>query len=253
MISTATPELIAHRGWALRFPENTLESLEAALDAGARYVEFDVQLSSDGVPVLLHDATLDRTAGAPGCVHDLPWATLAESPVGEAARLGPRFPGARLPSLDQAMTLLGRWPDRRAFVEIKTESLQRFGIGRVLTRCLDVMARAAAQCIVTSYSDDLLERVRQVAGLPIAWVLTAHDEDSLARARALAPEYLFCNVDKLPPEGPLVTGPWRWAIYEITDPERALDLAGRGAAMIETMAVGEMLADPRLQRAPVLG
>ncbi len=252
MIATTTPELVAHRGWASRFPENTLEALGAALEAGAGYVEFDVQLSADGVPVLLHDSTLDRTAGAPGCVHDLPWTTLARSRVGETGRLGARFAGVHLPSLDQAMALLGRWPRRRAFVEIKTESLQRFGVGRVLTRCIEVMDRAAGQCIVTSYSDELLEQARQSAGLPIAWVLTAHDEDSLGRARALAPEYLFCNVNKLPPEGPLASGPWRWAIYEITDPELAMGLAARGAAMIETMAVGEMLDDPRLRRARAL-
>lgn len=247
------PDFIAHRGWASRFPENTLESIGAAFDAGARYVEFDVQLSADGVPVLLHDATLDRTAGTPGCVHDLPWDALARCTVGETDRFGCRFHSVRLPSLEQAMALLGSRPDRRAFVEIKTESLQRFGTGRVLARCLEVIGNAAGQCIVTSYSDELLQQAREKAGLPIAWVLTAHDEASLARARELAPDYLFCNVNKLPPTGPLAAGSWRWAIYEITDPGTALALADRGAAMIETMAVGEMLEDPRLRTAADLG
>ena len=50
----------------------------------------------------------------------------------------------------------------------------------------------------------------------------------------------------LPAGGPLAEGPWRWAIYEITDPEQALDLAARGAGLVETMMIGEMLADPRL-------
>jgi glycerophosphoryl diester phosphodiesterase len=253
MTAIKTPEIIAHRGWASCFPENTLESVEAAFEAGAGYVEFDVQLSADGVPVLLHDATLDRTAGASACVHDLPWGTLARYTVGEAARLGSAFPGVRLPSLAQAMALLARWSDRQAFVEVKTESVERFGIDIVLARCLDDMVPAMGQCIVTSYSEALLERVRDATGLPIAWVLKTRDEESLARARKLGPEYLFCNVDKLPPEGPLAAGPWRWAIYEITDPETALALAARGAAMIETMAVGEMLEDPRLRRVRAVG
>jgi len=249
MSAARIPELIAHRGWASRFPENTLESIGAAFDAGARYVEFDVQLSADGVPVLLHDATLDRTAGTTGCVHDLPWEALSRCTVGETDRIGSRFQAALLPSLEQAMVLLGSRPDRRAFVEIKTESLQRFGIGRILSRCLEVIRKAAAQCIITSYSDELLQRSREMAGLPVAWVLTTHDEASIARARDLAPDYLFCNVDKLPSTGPLATGPWRWAIYEITDPDAAVALGERGAAMIETMAVGEMLEDPRLRTA----
>lgn len=247
MTVPAAPELVAHRGWASRFPENTLEGLAAAFEAGARYVEFDVQLSADGVPVLLHDATLDRTAGIAGCVHDLRWAVLSGVRVGEPARFGSRFAEVRLPSLDQALALLDDWPDRKVFVEIKTESLQRFGVGRVLGRSLEVMARAPGRCIVTSYSHELLAKARRSAGFPVAWVLTTHDPDSLSRARQLAPEYLFCNVDKLPPKESLATGSWRWAIYEITDPDVAMTLATRGVSLIETMAVGEMLRDPRLK------
>ena len=65
----------------------------------------------------------------------------------------------------------------------------------------------------------------------------------------MAPEYLFCNVTKLPSEGALPTGPWQWAIYEITDPSLALDLCRRGAGFIETMEIGEMLAHPQLKAA----
>lgn len=63
--------LVAHRGYAARYPENTRESLAAAVSVGAEFVEFDIQLSADGVPVLLHDADLDRTAGRRGTVFDL--------------------------------------------------------------------------------------------------------------------------------------------------------------------------------------
>ena len=59
-----TIELVAHRGYAARYPENTRESLAAAVRAGARFLEFDVQLSADGVPVLLHDVTLSARPGS---------------------------------------------------------------------------------------------------------------------------------------------------------------------------------------------
>jgi glycerophosphoryl diester phosphodiesterase len=62
------PELIAHRGWPRRHPENSLPGIEAALMAGAGYVEVDVQLSADRVPVLFHDAGLERLCGVPGPV-----------------------------------------------------------------------------------------------------------------------------------------------------------------------------------------
>jgi glycerophosphoryl diester phosphodiesterase len=245
MAAIAIPDLIAHRGWASRFPENSLEALAAALDAGARFVEFDVQMSADDVPVLMHDATLNRTADVVGCIHDMTWPALASRSVGEPRRLGGSFPDARVPSLAEALGLLRQRPGRQAFVEIKTESLQRFGISRVLEHCLAAIREAPGQCIVTSYSDQLVQEVRNVSGLPIAWVLASHDASSLERAHRLAPEYLFCNVTKLPP-GTLAKGSWDWAIYEVTDPQLALDLARRGVAYIETMAIGEMLSDPRL-------
>lgn len=252
MNGVKAPDLIAHRGWASRFPENTLMSLSGALDVGARFVEFDVQLSADDTPVLLHDATLDRTSPSTGCVHDLPWPTLGKTSVGEPERFGNAFGEALVPSLRQALDLLRKWPGRHAFVEIKTESLQRFGIGRVLQRCLPFIRQAPGQCIVTSYSDELLEAVRETTDLPVAWVLKDYDEASLTRAGRLRPEYLFCNVNKLPETGPLEAGPWHWAVYEITEPDLALAIAGRGAALIETMAIGEMLSSPALQAARAL-
>ena len=55
------PELVAHRGNAADFPENTLPALRSALDAGIPWVEIDVHLSADGVPFVIHDVRLDRT------------------------------------------------------------------------------------------------------------------------------------------------------------------------------------------------
>jgi glycerophosphoryl diester phosphodiesterase len=54
--------VIGHRGAAATHPENTLSSIRAAHDAGARWVEFDVRLAADGAPVVIHDPTLDRIA-----------------------------------------------------------------------------------------------------------------------------------------------------------------------------------------------
>ena len=64
--------LIAHRGYPAYYPENTLVGLEAALKAGADFLEFDVQLSADRVPLLLHDENLKRTTGFNGLVTDTP-------------------------------------------------------------------------------------------------------------------------------------------------------------------------------------
>ena len=55
------PMLIAHRGGSLEAPENTLAAFRHAIEVGAKYVELDVQMSKDGVLVVIHDDTLDRT------------------------------------------------------------------------------------------------------------------------------------------------------------------------------------------------
>jgi glycerophosphoryl diester phosphodiesterase len=57
------PLVVAHRGASATYPENTLEAFDAAVSAGAPVVEFDVRLSSDAVPVVIHDADVSREAG----------------------------------------------------------------------------------------------------------------------------------------------------------------------------------------------
>ena len=245
-----TPELVAHRGWASAYPENTLESIAAAIDAGLRFVEFDIQLSADEVPILIHDETLDRTSGQPGCVMDMTWADLSRITVGETGRLGEEHADVLLPSLAQARDLVAGRQGVTAFVEIKEESLSRFGVGRVLDRCMEPLDGILHCCVITSFDDTVLEMAREKFGASIAWVLRTWDTDSLARAAALAPEFLFCNYKKLPDD--LLSLPrekWEWVLYEVGDVELALALHDRGANFIESMKAGELIRDQRISGA----
>jgi glycerophosphoryl diester phosphodiesterase len=63
-------EIIAHRGFSAIAPENTLAAFELAIARGAHSIEFDIQLSADNVPVIFHDATLDRITGVSGKVRE---------------------------------------------------------------------------------------------------------------------------------------------------------------------------------------
>lgn len=248
------PQLVAHRGYAHRFPENSLEGLGAALEVGACFLEFDVQLTADAAPVLLHDADLERTAGVPDRIIELTLEQLAEIEVNEEERLGGAFRNVRIPTLESAIDLVHNWPRAEAFVEIKPDSLAHFGVDAVGQRVVADLRRAPLQCILICSTIEILDWARE-AGLPrIGWVVQEWSEQSRARAEALHPDYLFCNTTRLPadPE-PLWEGPWQWAIYEVVDPELALELAGRGADLIETMAIAEMLADPILATRGCLG
>ncbi len=237
------PQLIAHRGYAARFPENTLAALAAAVEAGARWLEFDVQLTRDRVPVLLHDPTLARTAGRPESILKLDAASAAGIGVGEPNRFGGAFDGERLPLLTQAVAALGGWPGVRAFVEIKRHSLAAFGLETTVARVLEDLAPELERSVVISFNAEAVAAARRIAGCEIGWVLRAWDEPSRRVADALEPQYLFVNHLRLPPApAALWPGPWRWACYEVTDPELARRLARRGVALIETMAVAEMVA-----------
>jgi glycerophosphoryl diester phosphodiesterase len=243
------PALIAHRGYARQWPENTLVGIDAAVRAGACFVEFDVQLSRDGVPVLLHDDGLLRTAGRDARVGDLSLRELRQISVGEPARLGAGFADVAIAALRDAVTLLRACPGVGAFVEIKGESLERFGVEPVVKSVMAELKGSLAQCVPISFSTTALQCARSLGARAVGWVMDGWDEAARTAAAGLAPDFLFCDHERLP-SGllELWPGPWRWALYEVADPELALDLAARGADLVETMAIGEMLLHPLLRR-----
>ncbi len=99
--------LIGHRGASGSFPENTMLAFKQALREGADSVEFDVRLTADGVPVVIHDATLDRTTDGQGQVAELPLAAIREFDAGR---------GERISTLAQVLEELAPTP---VIVEIK--------------------------------------------------------------------------------------------------------------------------------------
>jgi glycerophosphoryl diester phosphodiesterase len=232
--------LVAHRGNARDYPENTLPAFASAMSAGLRFLELDVHLSADGMPMVIHDHELKRTTGRSGCVFDLTARELAQIDAHEPQRFGERFRGTRIPMLTDVLTLLEGRPDVTLFVEIKRASLAHFGHEQVIERLLQALHAARSQCVVISFDLAAVFRARQLGGLAIGWVLEQYDTHSRLKYEAVQPEYLFCDLEKLPARGPLWRGPWRWAIYEIQSFEMALSLAERGAHYIETMAVGAM-------------
>jgi glycerophosphoryl diester phosphodiesterase len=234
--------LVAHRGNAREFPENTLPALRSAIDLGVRFLEFDVQLSTDGVPMVIHDHELMRTAGVAGSVHDMTAAELVAVPVGEPARFGDRFADVRMSTLADVVQILVARPQLTLFVEIKRASINRFGHEQVVHRVCDVLRPWRSQCVVISFDLPAVHLVRQAGAFKIGWVLPQYDEHARLKFEAVKPEFLFCDHEKLPPgTSRLWRGPWRWALYEVETPELAVALAERGADFVETMAVRPMI------------
>ena len=241
------PTLVAHRGYSQHYPENTLIAIAAALDAGAAYVEFDVQMTADGVPVVLHDVSLRRTGGVDERVVDLPLQRVREIVVSEPQRLGNAFPDVRVSTLAEMVTLLEKRRGARAFVEVKRSSLRHFGTDIVVDRVMEDLRPVLDRCVVISFDRDAVVRARRRGAPRIGWVIETWDEGTNRDARTLAPDYLLCE-HLIVPDGPTPfwPGPWRWVVYGIADAEHARRTAQRGADFIETKAIGELLADPLL-------
>lgn len=108
-----------HRGYRARYPENTLVSYQAAMDLGVDAIEFDVWLSKDGVPVIMHDGNLLRITGVNRNVGELTLDELKQLDAG--CFMGEQFAGERIPTLRETLTLMHskRPYDLRLGVEIK--------------------------------------------------------------------------------------------------------------------------------------
>ena len=114
------PWVVAHRGYRAKYPENTIAAFEAAIAAEADMIELDICLTSDRIPVVIHDKTLDRTTNSKGLVSAHTLAELKELDAG--SWFGAEFKGEAIPTLEELMMKIkGRITVN---IEIKPESFE---------------------------------------------------------------------------------------------------------------------------------
>ena len=98
------PKVIGHRGCAAYAPENTLEGIHTAADMSVEWVELDVKLTKDSVPIIFHDDTLERTTNGQGKVAELTYEELSQFECGSYFSDG--FSGAKIPTLEEAIDVI---------------------------------------------------------------------------------------------------------------------------------------------------
>ena len=166
--------MIGHRGASAVVPENTLPAFLASWDTGAAWVEADTQPTADGVPVILHDADLDRTTTGRGWVR--------ERSAAQVAQLGIRgLPGAGVPTLAQLLALLGA--GRNLLLEIKGSHS-----GAEVAEIVRVCAASGQdhRIFLQSFEVPVLEVLRELApGRPFGLLVESVDDDPLARCAAM--------------------------------------------------------------------
>ena len=178
------PRIFAHRGGGSLAPENTLAAIRTGQSLGYAAHEFDVKLSRDGVAMLLHDHTLQRTTTGRGRAADLDWADLATLDAG--AWYSAAFRGEKLAAFDDAAKLL-RSKNTMANVEIKPTPGFEAATGRQVARdSARLWAGASVAPLLSSFSFEALMAAKEAApALPRGWLATELRTEDWARLAAL--------------------------------------------------------------------
>lgn len=143
-------DAIAHRGGAWEAPENSRLAFRRAVDLGYGYIETDVRATSDGVPVIFHDASLDRTTTTSGVIREMPWRQV------RTARIHGRQP------LMGLIELLEEFPDTRFNLDLKEPN--------AVAPFVEVMRHLNAwdRVVVGSFSHSRLQQARRIGGHRLA-------------------------------------------------------------------------------------
>jgi len=151
---------IGHRGYPNVAPENTMASFEKAVEAGVDMIEFDVALSKDGIPVILHDSTLNRTTNGKGRVKAKTLRELKELDAG--SWFSPPFSGEEIPTLSEVLN----WARGKVSlnIEIKSEASeyrQKYGVEEKVIELVKDF-QMTEFCVVSSFSKQVVRRIKKI-------------------------------------------------------------------------------------------
>ena len=227
-----TVKVVAHRGYAAKYLENTLEALSEAVKAGATMVEFDVQFTKDLTPIMLHDDNFKRTMGLDLSVFEI-----------TQRELQGKVELKQISEVEEVVIWLKANPGVKAFVELKQESIDMHGLEVCVNALRESCDSALDQCVFISFNPDSVKNAQECGFMETGWVVLTYDEVGEKISEELSPDYLFADTEILPNDGSkLWEGIWEWVIYEVTSLEVASKLFERGVKIIESKEVEKMLS-----------
>ena len=241
--TTPDVEIIAHRGYSAVAPENTLAAVEAAIAAGADAVEFDLHVTRDGVPVLFHDATLERTTDGSGPLCARSHEELRSLDAG--AWFDVRFAGEPVPSLAEALARIG---DRagRVYPEVKG-----YRTDEDLRSMADLVREHGMEDRAVFISMDwrALEKMRaHHAAVRVGYIVEKAERAAEGLARAMEDPLALLDFkaallldDPSLAEGARAAGV-DLAVWTVDDPRQAAALLALGVRRITSNRVAELLA-----------
>jgi glycerophosphoryl diester phosphodiesterase len=239
------PRWVAHRGAGTRAPENTLAAFRLGTSFGYRAFECDVKLSADGVPFLLHDATLERTTDGQGRAADLPWSALSQLDAGRWH--GPAWAGEPPPTLATIAAFV-RAGGHALDLEIKPTPGHEAETGRRVALAVQhLWAGAPLPPLLSSFRPETLLAAREAApALPRALLLDTLWDGWAEVAHTLGCVGVITNhlvmdaalMDTLRAAG------WRAACYTVNEPADVERLLALGVHSVITDAVDRYTPAP---------
>jgi len=224
---------IAHRGASANAPENTLTAIRLAHDEGAAWVEFDVKLTEDGVPILMHDDTLSRTTDGKGPVAAATWADIQKLDAG--GWFDARFKGEHVPHLADALHLV---LDCSLQLNLEIKSCP----GRAKVTAMVALIEAAKiwphdrpPPLISSFDEEALTTAAQLhPEWPRSFAFEDWREDWREAAMRAGAKALTVDADLLTPERlpVLAQSGLNILAFTVNDPARARGLLSQGVSAV---------------------
>lgn len=233
-------QFVAHRGYTAKFPENTLTAFTAAIIAGARHIELDIQFSKDGIAMVYHDLELLRVSGKAGQIVDFTADELEQFSAYEPERLGDRFKNVPISRASELAELIKAKHDTHFYIELKEECLCYFSIEYCLTSFKTLFADVLDQCTFISFDLEAMKIAKQQFQLPQTGIVLRNWEQRNQLITEHHADIAFINLHRIPNDE-AISAICPLVVYEIDNPVLAAKTLDRGAAKIETFSIGELI------------
>ena len=237
-------QLVAHRGYQAKYPENTTLSLNKAIAAGAHFIELDVQFSLDQLPIIYHDTNLRRVSAADVEIAKTSREQLLKYAAYEPERLGEQFIEEPIPPLESLVEILQSHPQVTAFVELKEESIAHCGREIISESVYSILRPVMSQVVIMSFDYQLAVAARE-AEWPLVGVVLRNwsdlDHPLVSRAR---PDYIYVDHKLVPADfdrdSTQQLNNCKLVTYEVGNNQLAQELLGRGIDMLETFEIAQL-------------
>lgn len=187
-------EIIAHRGASCAAPENTFPAFDLAYQMGAEGIETDVHMTKDGVPILIHDATLDRTTNGKGYIKDYTWEQLKLFDAGYTYSIN--FVGTPIMSLEQLLKWISN-KNMRLNIELKNNNMEYPNMEKTIYEMINDY-KMQERTILSTFNQESIVRLKKwTKNIELALLASKKQKGLVSLAKNIGANALHIKFDLL--------------------------------------------------------